>query len=90
MKEIVSNPSELKTRRKLLAGIGLFSFVSLFKSGLFPKKNPVISCAPPTEKKETMKVLSRDGKLVEVDVSKIKRIKEKISNEELQNWIKKG
>ena len=90
MKEIESNPSELKTRRKLLAGIGLFSFASMFKSGLFQKKDPVISCAPPEEKKETIKVLSRDGRLVEVDVSKIKRIKEKISDEELQNWVKKG
>jgi hypothetical protein len=90
MKEIESNPSELKTRRKLLAGIGLFSFASMFKLGFFKKKNPVISCTPPVEKKETMKVLSRDGRLVEVDVSKIKRIKEKISDEELQNWIKKG
>jgi hypothetical protein len=54
------------------------------------KKKPVISCAPPSEKKETMKVLSRDGKLVEVDVSKIKRIRGKISDEELQNWIMKG
>ncbi len=37
-----------------------------------------------------MKVLSQDGQLVEVDVSRIKRLKEKISDEELQNWIKKG
>jgi hypothetical protein len=90
MKEIESIPSELKTRRKLLAGIGLLSFFPLFKLGLFSKRNPVISCAPPPGKKETMKVLSRDGKLVEVDVSKIKRIQEKISDEELQNWIRKG
>ena len=89
MKEIESIPQEVKTRRKLLAGIGLLSLFPLFKSGLFSKKNSAISCAPPAEKKETMKVLSRDGQLVEVDVSKIKQIKEKISDQELQNWIKK-
>lgn len=90
MKEIESFQSELKTRRKLLTGIGLLSFFSLFKFGLFTKKDAVISCAPPPGKKETMKVLSRDGQLVEVEVSRIKRVEEKISNKELQNWIKKG
>jgi hypothetical protein len=88
MEETESIQPELKTRRKLLAGIGLLSFFPFIK--LFSKKTPVISCAPPPEKKETMKVLSRDGHLVEVDVSRIKRIEGKISNEELQNWIKKG
>jgi hypothetical protein len=92
MKENESNPPELKTRRKLLAGagIGLLSLLPLFKSRLFSTKHSVISCVPPSEKTETMKVLSRDGQLVEVDVSKIKRIKGKISDEELQNWIRKG
>jgi hypothetical protein len=89
MKETESTPPEVKTRRKLLAGIGILSFFPLFKSGLFSKKKPVISCAPPSEKKETMKVLSQDGRLVEVDISKINRIKEKISDEELKNWIRK-
>jgi hypothetical protein len=92
MKEIESTRPDVKVRRKLLAGagIGLLSLLSFFKSGIFSKKNPVISCAPPPEKKETIKVLSQDGRLVEVDVSKIKRLKEKISDEELKNWIKKG
>jgi hypothetical protein len=36
-----------------------------------------------------MKVLSQDGRLVEVDVSKIKILKGKISDQELQDWIKK-
>jgi hypothetical protein len=90
MKESKSIPPEIKTRRKLLAGVGILSFFSLFRSGLFSKKNPVISCAPPPEKKETMKVLSQDGRLVEVDVSKINRLKGKISDEELKNWIRKG
>jgi hypothetical protein len=89
MKETESIPPEVKTRRKLLAGIGLLSIFPFFKSGLFSKKNPVIPCAPPPEKKETMKVLSQDGRLVEVDVSKINRLKGKISDEELQNWIRK-
>ncbi|MFI5152847.1 MAG: hypothetical protein ACHQET_05900 [Chitinophagales bacterium] len=88
MKEIVSIPAKVKTRRKILTAIGLLSFFPFSK--LFSKKKLVISCAPPSEKKETMKVLSQDGKLVEVDVAKIKRIKGKISDEELKNWIRKG
>jgi hypothetical protein len=92
MKEVESIQPEVKARRRLLAGagIGLLSLLSFFKSGLFAKKTPVISCAPPPEKKETMKVLSQDGQLVEVDISKIKRLKEKVSDEELKNWIRKG
>jgi hypothetical protein len=92
MKEVESIPPDVKARRKLLAGagIGILSLLTFFKSGLFPKKNPVISCAPPPEKKETIKVLSQDGQLVEVDVSKITRLKGKVSDEELKNWIRKG
>ncbi len=92
MEEIKSSVPDVKVRRKLLAGagIGLLSFLSIFKLGLFSKKNPVVTCAPPPDKKETIRVLSQDGQLVEVDISKIKRLKEKISDEELKNWIRKG
>jgi hypothetical protein len=92
MKEIESGGQDLKARRKILGGIGIgmLSLFSFFKSGLFRKNKPVISCAPPTAKNETIKVLSQDGRLVEVDVSKIKRLKEKISDEELKSWIRKG
>ena len=80
---------EVKTRRKLLAGIGVLSIFSMWKAtGLFLKKKKVISCAPPEEIK-TIKVLSQDGKLVEVDISKIKLLKGKISDQELRDWIKK-
>jgi hypothetical protein len=89
MKEIESIKPAVKTRRKLLAGIGVLSFFPLWKAtGLLFKKKQVISCAPPEEKK-TMKVLSQDGRLVEVDISKIKILKGKISDQELKDWIKK-
>jgi hypothetical protein len=92
MKVVDPTRPDIKARRKILAGagVGLLSLFSFFKSGLFTKKKPVIDCPPPSEKKETMKVLSQDGQLVEVDISKIKRTNQKISNEELQHWIKKG
>jgi hypothetical protein len=88
MKEIESISGELKSRRKLLAGLGILSLFPILKAGIFTKRKPVISCAPPAQK-ETMKLLSQDGKLVEVDVSKINLLKGKISDQELQGWIKK-
>jgi hypothetical protein len=88
MKDIESTTGELKTRRKLLAGIGILSLFSIWKTGIFTPKKPVISCAPPAQP-ETMKLLSQNGQLVEVDISKIKSIEGKISDQELQGWIKK-
>jgi hypothetical protein len=78
-----------KGRRKLLAGIGILSLLSFLKIGSLGAKRKVVSCAPPEEKK-TIKLLSQDGTLVEVDVSKIKRLDRKVSNKELQEWIKRS
>ncbi len=89
MKESEAIPPKGKIRRNLLVGIGLLSFFPLLRSMLSSKKNPVISCAPPAEKKKTMKVLSQDGLLVEVDISRVKRIQGKVTDEELQKWIRK-
>jgi len=75
-------------RRKLLAGIGALSLFSLLKTGLFPKKSSAIACAP-EEKKQTMRVLSQDGRLVEVDISRIKLLEKKISDKDLQEWVRK-
>jgi hypothetical protein len=41
------------------------------------------------EKKETVKMLTRDGKLVEIDKKLLASSGNKISKEELQQWIKK-
>ena len=83
-----SIPKETNTRRKLLAGLGALSLFPVLKFGFLAKKKDVISCAPET-KKQTMKMLTQDGRLVEVDLSKIKGTKEKISNKQLQDWVKK-
>jgi hypothetical protein len=89
MNESAPIPTKGKIRKNLLLGIGLLSFYPFLRSMLSSKKKPVIACAPPREKEKTIKVLSRDGQLVEVDISMVKRIKGKISDEELQKWIKK-
>jgi hypothetical protein len=80
--------NETNTRRKLLAGLGVLSLFPILKFGFLAKKKDVISCAPDT-KNQTMKMLTQDGRLVEVDMSKIKGTKEKISNKQLQDWVKK-
>lgn len=45
----------------------------------------------PTSRKktETVKMLGEDGKLVEVDISLIKKKRGKITNDELQSWVKR-
>lgn len=90
MKEPEVITTEKDTRRKLLFGISLLSLFPLLKFGsLFAKKSNVISCAP-DEQKHTVKMLTQDGKLVEVEVSNIKGAeKQKISNKDLMAWVKK-
>lgn len=85
--EIVSK--EKNTRRSVLMGIGIMSIFSFLTLGFFNKKKNIISCAPPADDKKTMKFLTQDGQLVEVDLSKINGLKEKASNKELQDWVKR-
>jgi hypothetical protein len=81
-------PNKINTRRKLIAGLGVLSLLPILKFMFFEKKNNVISCAPEMNN-TTMKMLTQDGRLVEVDISKIKGAKQKISNKQLQDWVKK-
>ena len=89
--EIKPDSKDTNIRRKLLTGIGILSLFQLFKMrGFFYKKNnsAVVECAPVDEKK-TMKLLSQDGQLVEVDIANIKALQQKVSNKELQEWVKR-
>ena len=81
-------PKETTTRRNLIAGIGLFGLFPILKFGWVNQKKEVIGCSPVTNEK-TIKFLTQDGTLVEVEASKINSLKEKISNKQLQAWIKK-
>lgn len=44
---------------------------------------------PSRKKPVTVKMLTEEGKLVEVDIAALPSEKKKITNRELQNWIKK-
>lgn len=76
MQETSKNQSR---KNFLFWGATVLSSITVFKFLKVPKK----------KKAETVKMLTRDGKLVEVNISALPRKKKKITNIELQNWIKK-
>ncbi|WP_295674131.1 hypothetical protein [uncultured Mucilaginibacter sp.] len=75
------------SRRKFVWGMGILSAFAAVGSitgiSFWRKKKPVAN------KKQTVKMLTQDGRLVEVDVSKISGKMKKVTNTEMQHWIKK-
>ncbi len=81
---IMSEENKKQNRRKFI-GWGLVSAAALTA---FRFVMP--SQANKSGRKETVKMLTQDGKLVEVDVTAFHSSPRKqVSNQELQNWIKK-
>jgi hypothetical protein len=79
------------SRRKFVWGVGIlsvFAAVSAATGIRFNRKKDAIACKPET-KKRTLTMLTQDGKLVEVDETLLTAARTKITNSELQNWIKK-
>jgi len=74
------------TRRKFLwGGLSALSTISILKF-IIPKKQKVaIPCIPIAT---TTKMLTEDGKLVEVDLSKIKKTGVKASDKDVITWVK--
>ncbi len=68
-------------RRKFIAW-------SVASAALFTAVKYLMPSKPKPEIK-TVKMLTEDGKLVEVDIALLPEKKKKITNGELQNWIKK-
>ena len=69
-------------RKKFL--LWSFTATAVFAmSRLFPRRKK-ISCAPPIE---TVKMLTQDGRLVEIDKNLLASTGKKITNGELQQWI---
>ena len=78
-----SQPGKGSSSRKkfLLWGAGLLGSLGLLK---------YINRKPVEQKKNTVKMLSQDGTLVEVDVSQINcGARKKVTDEELKNWVTK-
>jgi hypothetical protein len=68
------------TRRKLLGWLGVLSMFTVAGAAFKPWKN---------KKPKTVKMLTQDGQLVEIDASLIAANRKKISDKELQSWVKK-
>jgi hypothetical protein len=79
------------SRRKFVWGMGvlsMFAAIAALVKPPFQRKRDVIACEP-EGKKRMIRMLSQDGTLVEIDESLITAGRKKISNSELQDWIKK-
>jgi len=68
------------TRRKLIGWLGVFSMFTMVGAAINPWKN---------KKPKMVKMLTQDGKLVEVDASLLASNSKKVSSKELQNWVKR-
>jgi len=82
---MTSNQKNNSRRKFLWGGLGVLSTIPVLKFIIPKKRKDVISCAPLAV---TTKMLTEDGKLVEVDINKIKKTGVKISDKEVVTWVK--
>ena len=80
-----TNQKDSSRRKFLWGGLGILSTISALKFIIPKKQKVVISCTPTAT---TTKMLTEDGKLVEVDISKIKKTGVKVSDKEIITWVK--
>ncbi len=69
--------SNLSRKKFLFSGLSLAAVAAFFKWGTQP------------EKKKTVKFLTQDGKLVEMDIDKVPASSKTATKEDVQNWVKK-
>lgn len=81
-----TGPENSPSRRKFVWGVGI---VSAFAAIAAATGLPFFRKQAPANKKTTVKMLTEDGRLVEIDQSLISANKKKVTNTELQHWIKK-
>lgn len=71
------------TRRKFLwGGLGVASVLPVIRFFLSRKQPVATPCTT------TTKMLTEDGKLVEVDMGKIKKTGVRVSDKEISTWVK--
>lgn len=87
----MENEKNIPSRRKFVAGFGVLSILAAVGITFAPKKTAktILSCSPPDNKK-MVKMLTQDGKLVEIDENKLVGQRKKITDEELKSWVKKA
>jgi hypothetical protein len=69
------------TRRKLVGWLGFLSLFTVAGAAMWPGRNKKVS--------KTVKMLTQDGTLVEVDAEFLASARKRISDKELQGWVKK-
>ena len=79
---------KIPSRRKFVLGFGVLSLLAAIGITFAPKKT-IVSCDP-AQKKKTIKMLTQDGKLVEIEEDKLMGQRKKITDEELKSWVKKS
>ncbi|HTI59101.1 hypothetical protein [Mucilaginibacter sp.] len=80
------HPGNSPSRRKFVWGVGIVSAFAAISAAVnlpFFRKQKLAS------KNKTIKMLTEDGRLVEIDQSLVSASKKKVTNTELQHWIKK-
>jgi len=80
--EMETNQKESTRRKFLWGGLGVLSSIPLLKFFIPKKKKIAIACTT------TVKMLTEDGKLVEVDISKIRKTGVKVSDKDVITWVK--
>lgn len=73
--ESINKPTSSR-KKFILWGLGAVAFFSAFKLLKY------------TNKKKTVTMLTQEGKLVKVDVDQLPSRRKKVTNGELQNWVK--
>ena len=83
-------PKNSPSRRKFVLRVGILSVFAAIATAtglpFFSKKKVTPDKG---SKKKTVKMLTQDGRLVEIDESLMTVSKKKVTNTELQQWIKK-
>jgi hypothetical protein len=69
------------SRKKFVGWLGILSLFSLAGAAFRPWKD---------KKPKMVKMLTRDGKLVEVDARLLPPTRKKISDKELRSWVEKS
>jgi hypothetical protein len=78
----MDNKNKKQTRKKFInLGISSAALLATFRFLNFKKKQ---------KGTDTVKMLTQDGKLVEVAIASLPSKKKKITNKEMQNWVKKN
>ena len=76
----MQNEENKVSRRKLVSWLGVLSLFTMAGAAFRPWKK--------TEAPKTVKMLTQDGQLVEVDAKLLAENRKRISDKELQNWVK--